>query len=190
MQASGWTLLIVHFFVEEPIREQILAMESIVCSLCTELKPLHIVTFFVLAIYFIQTSYEWLLWSQLVHHIIVAACIIGRVLHRKMALLVMDIAMLVYEMAFFYINILSTSNTFGIAMYCVWFVAQKRFAKTFKDGFKWCWILLVHECALCALPLQMLYMRYILLNPERLNLLYKETVYVSKWKYISLFYRQ
>jgi len=40
------------------------------------------------------------------------------------------------------------------------FVAQKQFAKTFKDGFKWSWILLVHELALLLLPVQMLYEVY------------------------------
>jgi hypothetical protein len=156
----AWTLLIVHFFVEEPIREQLLAMESIVCALCTELKPLHIVTFFVLAIYFIQTSYEWLLWSQLIHHIIVAACIIGEYYIEKWHF--WSWILLCWCMRWLSSISIYYQHPVRSALRCIvfGFVAQKRFAKTFKDGFKWCWILLVHECALSVLPLQMLYEVY------------------------------
>lgn len=159
-RSVAWTLLLVHFFVHEPFREQVLAVETIVCALSKDLKPLHIVNFFVIIIYFVQTSHHWMVWSQCAHHAIVAVCIIGEYYLKEWhfwswVLLCWSIRWL-SSVSMYY------QHPVRAALRCVLFglVAQKRFAKTFKDGFRWCWILLVHEIALCALPFQMLYEIY------------------------------
>jgi len=159
-RSLAWTLLVVHFFVKEPLREQILAVQTVVCSLCLELKPLHVVSFFVIVIYFLQTSYEWFLWSQCVHHAVVGACILGEYYFKEWhfwswILLCWSVRWLNSISMYYQHPIRSAARciVFG-------FVAQKQFAKTFKDGFKWSWILLVHELALLLLPVQMLYEVY------------------------------
>lgn len=156
----AWLLLVLHFFLDEPFREQVLAIQTLVCVMCHDLKPLHIVTFFVIVIYFVQTEHIWLLWSQCVHHIVVACCIIGEYY-------VKDWNFWPWLLLCWSIRWLSSVNMYHqhplrASLRCIVFglVAQKRFAKTFKDGFKWCWILLVHECALLVLPFQMLFEIY------------------------------
>lgn len=156
----AWVLLILHFFVHEPYREQVLAIQTLVCVLCKDLKPLHIVTFFVIIIYFVETHHVWLLWSQCVHHAVVACCIVGEYY-------VKDWNFWPWLLLCWSIRWLSSVNMYDqipvrASLRCIIFglVAQKRFAKTFKDGFKWCWILLVHEAMWILLPCQMLFEIY------------------------------
>lgn len=159
-RSVAWTLLIIHFCVHEPFREQLLAAETVICCLCSNLTPVHIVSFFVIVIYFVQTSYEWIWWAQCIHHAVVLICIFGEYVIKEWhcwtwVLLCWSIRWL-SSIGMYYQHPLRSS------LRCVIFglVAQKRFAPTFKDGFKWSWILLVHEVVLFVLPLQMLYEVY------------------------------
>lgn len=156
----AWGLLLVHFFVHEPFREQMLAIQTVVCALCKDLKPLHIVTFFVVVIYFVQTSHEWLLWSQCLHHFVVLSCILAEYYisdwHTWSWILLCWSIRWLGSVSMYY------QHPLRAAIRCIVFglVARPRFANSFKDGFKWSWILLVHELAFVMLPVQMLYEVY------------------------------
>lgn len=156
----AWTLLLVHFFVHEPYREQLLAVETILCAMCKDRKPLHIVSFFVVVIYFVQSSHEWILWTQCLHHFVVLCSILAEYYVSEWHLW----SWITLCWSIRWLNSVSMyyEHPLRAALRCVvfGFVAQRRFAKTFKDGFKWCWILLVHEFAFVMLPVQMLYEVY------------------------------
>lgn len=154
-----WGLLVSHFFAAEPFREHIFAVQTVLCAIHSRLTPIHIVTVFMAVIYFVQTEHRWIWWTFLVHHVIVAGCVVGEYAfkewrHWNWILLGWSVRWLssldIYD------------SPIRATIRCVVFglVARGRFAKTFKDGFKWCWILLVHELAWAFLPLQMLYEVY------------------------------
>lgn len=160
IRLASWILLLLHFFMDEPYREQLLALQTVCCTLMPELKPLHIVTFFTVVIYFVRIEHQPVFWISIIHHAIVCCCILGEYYFQKWH--AWSWVILCWS-----IRWLSSIDTYRdhparACLRCIVFalVAQKQFVKTFKDGFKWSWILLVHEIAWLALPFQMLYEVY------------------------------
>jgi len=156
----GWPLLILSLFLGQ-WREQIFVMQTVICTLVKQ-QPFHIATLLFLFLYFTQHSEQFTDYRMFVlHHVVVATTNILRYIDST------------YQTTCWVIMCWSTRWLASIHFFaqpvrscfkCLIFAAvlngkwgQER---RFVDGFKWCWILLVHEVALVALPVQMLYEVY------------------------------
>lgn len=159
-RALSWCLLFTHFFAHEPYREQILAVQTITCALQPTFNSLHIITFIIAILYFVQTEHRPDIWISVVHHLVVACCILCEYYMKEWHL--WSWLVLCWSIRWLSSIHLYQEHPIRACIRCMVFaiLVQKRFTKTFKEGFKWCWILLVHEIAWCALPFQMLYEVY------------------------------
>ena len=150
----AWFLLAAHFF-DEPFREQILAVQTLVCHVSRPKTIAHRDFFCDCHLLCANTTR-----MAIVVTMYTPCC--SRVLYYS-EYFIKDWNFWPWLLLCWSIRWLSSVNMYHqhplrASLRCIIFgmVAQKRFARTFQDGFKWCWILLVHECTLILLPFQML----------------------------------
>ena len=55
----AWALLLVHFFLPEPFREQVLAIETVIAASNRNMRAIHMVSIFVVVVYFVKTEHHW-----------------------------------------------------------------------------------------------------------------------------------
>lgn len=164
--AVSWLLLVLHYFLPEPYREQVLALQSIVCVTMPTFDAVHIASLFSLVLYFIHAEQDPALPMIILHHIVVACCILSEYYFHNNPYWT-------WIILFWCIHWLSTVDAYdhhpirsAIKFVLFAFVTRLQCVKTLKDGLKWSWILLVHEIGWCALPVQMLYEVYIRETPS------------------------
>ena len=157
----SWLLLATHYFLPEPYREQVLALQSVTCTTLPSFDALHIASLFSVISFFIHADAEATIPLFILHHIVVACCILSEYYFHENPYWT-------WVILFWCIRWLSTLDTYdqhpirsAIKFIMFAFVTRLQRAKTLKSGLKWSWILLVHEVAWCLLPVQMLYEVYV-----------------------------
>jgi hypothetical protein len=162
----GWVALWISFFCPPVQREQIIAVETL---LCTFLPPsaLHVVVVTFVLVYFTQTGHRSELWAAVAHHLIIALSVLVQYVdsdYRLRCWLALGWSsrwlgsFLIYDI-----------HPLRECLKCVLFyiVVQCHKSWTFsntydyKNSFKWLWVLFVHEIVWVCLPVQMLFEVYV-----------------------------
>jgi hypothetical protein len=152
----GWPLLLVQFFLIPFWREQVLALQTLICAMVKPQQSYHTATAVVLFVHLSKTlSDEWV--NQILHHIIVAAAVL-------LEYFVQDYRLVGWVCAAWSVHWLGAAQIQPIRSclrYVVFLIvanARKRWAD--NNYYKTVWILLVHEVTWCIIPVQMLYEIY------------------------------
>lgn len=156
----GWPLLLVHFFVPVFWREQVLALQTLVCAV-TNVQPYHAAT---VAFLFVHLSeHNTVEWAHVVlHHVVLVSAVL------------LEYTMLEYRpvrwmVVAWSVRWLGTTNLYlnpgRSVLRCLVFLFVTNFRQqwstvTNNNYLKTVWILLVHELLWCVLPIQMLYEIY------------------------------
>jgi len=155
----GWPLLFVHFFLPEPWGEVTLAVQTFVCAFFRDIQSYHVATTVVLMQYITSPSLDSSLIDILIYHLTVFCAIVGQYTFRTYR-------PVCWVMLFWTLHWLDMGpfTAWRYVLKCVLFRQLSLFPPgrgTHHGGFKWCWILIVHEWAWCLLPFQMLYEVYV-----------------------------
>lgn len=149
------------------VQEQFIAAQTILCCILSETpQTYHIATMIVVITFFTQQGHHDSIPSLILHHVIVCVAVIVQYTNAKYA-------PLVWTSLCWSARWLGTLLLFGPhehpfrgCMKCLLFfsvVYSRRswgLPYTIIDGFKWCWILVVHEIVWLCIPVQMLYEVY------------------------------
>ena len=163
------TLLIIHFYLPEPYKEQCLALQTLSCVTIKGKKPEKVLTLSLLVIYFIQTKHQWEFFTCLAHHFIVFCCVIGEYYFKERNY--WSWIFLFWSVRWLSSLDIYEKQAWRACLRCMLFIfiSQGHYLKTTKNGLRWIWILMVHEIAWCLLPVQMLYEVYCLNKKENLE---------------------
>lgn len=161
----AWALLLLHFFFPEPFREQILAVQTVFSASHRRFDAVHIATVFVTVFYFVKTEHHWHWLTFACHHAVVLGCTLSEYYFHEWRY--WSWILLCWSVRWLASLDMYASPLHG-AIRCAMFgivsrgdmLMSRRRVTTFRDGFKWCWILMVHELAWVFLPAQMLYEVY------------------------------
>lgn len=161
----GWPLLFIQFFMVEQA-EQILAIQTIICAIVKPSQPYHTATAIILLTHLTQHhSNEWV--NIVLHHIVITAAVLMEYFLEKYS----TVGWVGAAWSVYWLGVAKVSPVHG-SLRCLGFIvvsnAQKRWAHSNKNYLKSCWILLVHEVAWCAIPIQMLYEIYSEANSKTL----------------------
>lgn len=166
-QGLGWPLLCVSFFMPRPIQEQCIAAQTLLCGLLSD-QPcsFHVATIVVSVSYFIQQGHHDSVAALILHHIMVAIATVIQYTNTRWA-------PAMWTALCWSARWLGTLLLFGphehpvrgcvkcMLFFCVVYSRQSWGAPyTLRGGFKWCWILVVHEISWVCIPIQMLYEVY------------------------------
>lgn len=156
----GWPLLWVHFFVPLFWREQILALQTLVCAV-TSVQSYHAATVALLFVHLSEpNTVEWA--HVVLHHaVLVSAVLLEYTMPEHCTVRWVVVA--------WSVRWLGTTNLYSnpgrSVLRCLVFLFVTNFRQqwstvTNNSYLKTVWILLVHELLWCALPIQMLYEIY------------------------------
>jgi hypothetical protein len=156
----GWPLLLVHFFVPIFWREQVLALQTVICAV-TGVQSYHAAT---VAILFVHLSERVLVGGlQLVlHHVVLVSAVL---LEYKMP----EYRTVRWVVVAWSVRWLGTADLYlnpsRAALRCLVFFfvtnCRQQWSSVIDNNYlKTVWILLVHEMLWCVLPIQMLYEIY------------------------------
>jgi|TARA_B110000977_G_scaffold200605_1_gene291755 general stress protein CsbA len=153
----GWPLLFIQFFLVDQA-EQLLAIQTIVCAVVNTYQPYHTATVVILFARLTQHhSHEWV--NMLLHHIIIAAAVLLQYFSKKYSKVGwVCAAWSIYWLG--YSSVYPLQSCLRCMVFIVVSNAQKRWAQSNNNCLKTVWILMVHELAWCAIPIQMLYEIY------------------------------
>tara|TARA_B100000683_G_scaffold218506_1_gene214786 strand:- start:767 stop:1276 length:510 start_codon:yes stop_codon:yes gene_type:complete len=153
----AWALLLIHFFLPEPFREQVLAIETIVAATNRNMRAIHMVSIFVVVVYFVKTEHHWHWSTFLCHHAIVLGCTLSEYYFK-------DWRYWTWILMAWSVRWLASLDIYAFPLRacarCIVFGVVAGQNPSIGAGFKWCWILMVHELAWFLLPMQMLYEAY------------------------------
>lgn len=152
----GWPLLFVHFFLVRG--EQLLAIQTILCATVTPYQPYHSATVVILFIHVTQHHYND--WVHLVlHHIIITAAVLLEYFLAKYH----KVGWVCAAWSIYWLGS-GPVHPIRACLRCLVFLlvsnARKKWTDISDNHLKTIWILLVHEVAWCAIPIQMLYEIY------------------------------
>jgi hypothetical protein len=158
LRLVGWPLLLLHFFVPGPYNEQILSVQTILLTLTPGVESYHVATGICLVLYLLDPVpvIEW--QSQLIHHILVFACVLCEYFFREWRWT----CWLVLFWSVRWMNPLNIylSDPLRAVLRCVLFGSVTYSQFTLESGFRWCWLFFVHELFIIFVPFQMLYSVY------------------------------
>ena len=156
----GWPLLLLHFFVPYFWREQVLALQTILCAV-TAVQSYHAATIAVLFVHLSeQTVADWMFIA--LHHVVIVSAVI---LEYKMP----EYCTARWVVVAWSVRWLGTTdlylNPVRAVLRCLVFLfvtncRQQWSSVIDKNYVKTVWILLAHESLWCVLPIQMLYEIY------------------------------
>jgi hypothetical protein len=154
----GWPLLFLQFFLVNQ-REQLLAIQTILCAIVQPTMVIQIATSVILFEHLTPIiNYSW--QHMMLHHLIIAAAVLLEYVPVPGTKWVGCVC------AAWSIYWLGASRLTPVrsCLRCLVFIllsnARKRWSDLETTSMKTVWILLVHEFAWCAIPIQMLYEIY------------------------------
>jgi hypothetical protein len=156
----GWPLLLLHFFVPIFWREQVLALQTVVCAV-TDVQSYHAAT---AAILFVHLSEQITVgWMHLVlHHVVLVSAVL---LEYKMP----EYRTVRWVVVAWSVRWLGTADLYlspgRAVLRCLVFLfvtnCRQQWSSVIDNNYlKTVWILLVHELLWSVLPIQMLYEIY------------------------------
>ena len=159
----GWVALWLSFFCPSVVREQILAVVSILCTF-VEPSALHVVVATFIVVYFTQTGHRPEAWASVAHHIIIGLSVLvqyidpGQQVRSWVALCWSSRwlgSFLMYSAEVHPVRECLKCILFYVVVECH---RSWRFAHTYdyKNSIRWLWVLFVNEIAWVFLPVQML----------------------------------
>ena len=149
------------------IQEQCIAAQTLLCCMLSDRpQSFHIATMVVVIAYFTQQGHHDSVTALVIHHLMVLLAVV--IQYRKT-----KFAPLCWTALCWSARWLGTLLLFGLhehpvrgCVKCLLFFAVVYSRQSWgvpyvvADGFKWCWILVVHEVAWACIPVQMLYEVY------------------------------
>ena len=155
---GGWPLLILSLFVHEPYREQLLAGQTIVCSMYPEKYNFHTATVIFVIFYFIHPSvHSEHIYTLVLEHIIVACAVVSQYVAPRYT-------WSIWTLAAWSTRWLTTysifDSPFRTCLKCLLFAGSSSGPWETNHDFKWCWVLFTHEITWVFLPIQILYEVY------------------------------
>lgn len=158
-RAGGWLLLLLHFFFPPPYREQILAIQTVLCTLSPQTQPFHVATVIVCLLYLIGlTEIEYAAVPMLLHHVAVFVSVISEFYFREWRYTCW--VLLCWSLRWMNPSNIYVDHPVRALFRCVLFglLVQRDFS--IDKSVRWCWIFMVHECFCILVPVQMLYEAY------------------------------
>jgi hypothetical protein len=158
----GWPLLILSLYLHEPYREQVLAAQTIVCTIIEEKRPFKIITMIYVALYFTQLSEKHHPINIIILHHVIILCI-SIIQYTNPNYKVLCWTLIIWTSRWLgSVNIYAQPIRTTIKSIVLAGLIQGNWGvrNEERDGLKWSWILFVHEIAWCVLPIQILYEVY------------------------------
>ena len=156
----GWPLLLCHFFLEEPWKECILALQTILCALLIHNKhTYHIATLVIAFQYIVCQDQGGSIFSMIMYHTLLFCAVCAQYAFRDQG--VSFWVALAWSMH--WLGSLS-APAWRHVVKCLLFhqvASTCLVGKKIIHGFKWSWIVVSHEISWCMIPVQMLYEVYI-----------------------------
>lgn len=155
---GGWPLLMLSLFIREPYREQLLAGQTILCSLYPRKYNFHTATAVFLIFYFTHPeSHTEHVYTQVMQHAVVFCAVSSQYIAPQHA-------WPIWTLAAWSTRWLATSTIFDAPLRtcvkCALFAASSSGPWQTNHDFKWCWVLFTHEITWAFLPIQILYEVY------------------------------
>ena len=155
----GWPLLLIHFFIREPWRECVLAIQTLICGFVETKHTYHIATLIVTFQYIACPEQNSSPFSMLMYHTLLFGAVCAQYAFRERGMAFW----FALAWAMHWIGSLETPP-WRQSLKCLLFhqvTSTCLVGKPLVHGFKWSWLIISHEIAWCLLPLQMLYEVYI-----------------------------
>jgi len=170
--AIGWPFLILSLFLTEPFREQVLALQTIICTFFGKGYTFQLLTLIFVISFFIETQMHDNITVQILHHCIVLCTVIVQYIDNKhryfcWCLLLWSVRWLGS------VNIYDQPIRTSIKCIVLVLVLKGRWRpaleRPLSEEFKWCWVLFVHEFVCLLLPVQLLYEVYVCKTNKEMN---------------------
>lgn len=156
----GWPLLLLHFLIEEPWRECVLAIQTLICGVVESKHTYHIATLVVTFQYIACPEQDASFFMAIMYHTLLFGAVCAQYAFRERG------------MAFWFALAWSMHWIGSASMHPPWRHVAKcvlfhqvastcLVGKPLIHGFKWSWLIISHELAWCLIPVQMLYEVYI-----------------------------
>lgn len=156
---AGWPLLLLSLFVGAPYREQLLAGQTILCSMYPRRHHFHVATVVFVVFYFTHPeTHIQNMAAEILRHVIVACAVVSHYLAPAYQLPI-------WTLTAWTTRWLPTASLFDTPLRslnkCAVFVGVSRgpWRGQAMDT-RWSWILFTHEAAWLLLPIQILYEVY------------------------------
>lgn len=164
---GGWPLLCISLFVHEPYREQLLAGQTLLCSLFRKQHNFHVATMVFVIFYFTHRPVHGEnVYAEILKHVVVACAVGSQYIDERYSVPI-------WTLAAWSTRWLSTTSIFDTparsVVKCIIYAAVTRGPWHKRADFKWCWVLFTHEIAWVLLPVQILFEVYN--NKKKINTL-------------------
>ena len=163
---AGWPLLLAHFFLPVPYREQLLAVQTVLISFCPVPMPFHMASGLVAFLFLLGLAeVDGVVLPTLLHHVAVFISVISEFYFKKWRWTCW--IFLCWSLRWMNPSNIYVDHPLRAVLRCVLFglVTQRNFS---LDGsIRWCWIFLVHEGFCILVPIQMLYTVYVVQKNRR-----------------------
>lgn len=155
---AGWPLLIVSLFADEPYREQLIAGQTILCSMYPNAHNFHTATAVFVLFYFTHPyTHAQSIHALVLQHIIIACAVSSHYIVPKYN-------RAIWVLSAWSLRWLATSSIFDtpfrMCIKCALFAGISQGPWRSACGMKWAWLLFTHELAWVLLPVQILYEVY------------------------------
>ena len=155
---AEWPLLVLALFVDEPYREQLIAGQTILCSLYPNTHNFHAATAVFVLFYFTHPyTHTQLIHATVLQHIIVACAVASHYVVPKYN-------RSIWLLSAWSLRWLATASIFDTpirtCIKCALFACVSQGPWRSACGIKWVWLLFTHEVAWFLLPIQILYEVY------------------------------
>ena len=156
---AGWPLLLLSLFVGAPYREQLLAGQTILCSLYPSRQHFHVATVVFVLFYFTHPdTHLENMPAEILRHVIVACAVMSQYLAP-------NYQVSIWTLTAWSTRWLPTTSIFDTPLRsfakCVVFAGVSGGPwRGHPLDTRWCWILFTHEAAWLLLPVQILYEVY------------------------------
>jgi len=156
----GWPLLFAHFFVKPFWREQLLALQTLICA-NDSLQSYHAATFVLLFVNFVENVENDTVVQMILHHFVIYSAVLLEYYQKY--------SIVGWVCAAWSVRWLGCVNLYlspeRSCLRCLVFLLVANWQRKWSNGEnsiyrKVIWILLVHEITWCILPVQILYEIY------------------------------
>ena len=158
-RSCRWFLLLFHFFLPPPFREQLLAIHTVLLTLTPAVLPIHIATGFVVLLFFGKFS-EIASESvpMILHHLVVFMYIWSEYYLKEWRYTCGVV--LCWSVRWMNPTNIYSEHPFRAVVRCALFGLMSCRHFSWSKSVRWCWIFLVHEFFYVLIPVQMLYEVY------------------------------
>jgi hypothetical protein len=156
----GWPLLLAHFFVAPFWREQILALQTLICA-ATGMQSYHAATLVLLFVNLAELGENDTIVQIALHHVVVALAVLMEYYQKDRVVPWLCAAWSVRWLGSIHLYQSPERSCLRCVVFGVVANWQRKWSKGEEGPYrKVIWILLVHETMWCVLPVQMLYEIY------------------------------